>query len=62
MIEDMKDKQQRAIKLQEGLDMTTKEITTMKKITQVYLANRGNDLSSQEMNYDATPAIKFNTP
>lgn len=34
--------------------MTTKEISTMKKITQVYLANKGGD---PEMNYDATPQI-----
>ena len=54
MIEDMKDKQQLAIKLQEGLDMTTKEITSMKKITQVYLANKNSGLSP-EINYDGTP-------
>ena len=36
MIEDKHDKKQYAIKLQEGLDMTSEEISTMKKITQVY--------------------------
>ena len=45
-----------ACKLQDDQDMATTEISTMKKISQVFNANSKSELS-KEINYDATPRV-----
>ena len=57
MIEDLKNNRKMAMKVQEDQDMTSNEIGAMRKISDVFDANKASQMSAQEINYDATPRV-----
>ena len=57
MVKDNIMNQDVAMKLQEDQDMASKEVGTMKKVSSVFDINKASEMSTQEMNYDATPRV-----